>query len=306
MDARDKILETATRLFSTKGTGYVAVSGGREARVSKALIFWHFENKERLFQSALQRSLEPYFVNVVGQLDGLDESRQINRLIDLFYEFVREHMQSIRFVLSLILRRRSSRTIRWLASPVFRIFRNLLIDILEWAPQGVFHPTSIRPRGISDHVRVGGRARPTFHRQRFLRRERERRRSFEASPAGALAPAYAVMRDCCTRQAGWGAIGMIISMLIVLVLVMIYLKGAGSESAKGGPPTAALEATKQRAHEFEEQQKGTSRMFSASSRVAGQPPNEWLQLCSDGEDRTPLSEHARREESPDSQGQDGR
>jgi hypothetical protein len=57
------------------------------------------------------------------------------------------------------------------------------------------------------------------------------------------------------RQAGWGAIGMIISMLIVLFLLMIYLKGSGSESAKGGPPTAALEATKQRAHEFEEQQK---------------------------------------------------
>jgi hypothetical protein len=63
------------------------------------------------------------------------------------------------------------------------------------------------------------------------------------------------MRDCSTRQAGWGAIGMIISMLIVLFLVMLYLKGSGSESAKGGPPTAALEATKQRAHEFEEQQK---------------------------------------------------
>ena len=63
------------------------------------------------------------------------------------------------------------------------------------------------------------------------------------------------MTGSCERQAGWGAIGMIISMLIVLFLLMIYLKGSGSESAKGGPPTAALEATKQRAHEFEEQQK---------------------------------------------------
>ena len=75
MDARDKILETATRLFSTQGYGSTSLSQvAKEARVSKALIFWHFENKERLFQSALQRSLEPYFVNVVGQLDGLDES----------------------------------------------------------------------------------------------------------------------------------------------------------------------------------------------------------------------------------------
>ena len=48
---------------------------------------------------------------------------------------------------------------------------------------------------------------------------------------------------------------MIISMLIVLLLVVIYLKGSGSGSAKGGPPAAALEITKQRAHEFEEQQR---------------------------------------------------
>ena len=141
MDARDKILETATRLFSTQGYGSTSLSQvAKEARVSKALIFWHFENKERLFQSALQRSLEPYFVNVVGQLEGLDEAGQIHRLIDLFYDFVREHMQSIRFVLSLILREEKQPddpVAR--VSELFRIFRNLLNDILESGRQkGVF------------------------------------------------------------------------------------------------------------------------------------------------------------------------
>ena len=133
MDARDKILDTATRLFSVQGYGSTSLSQvAKEAHVSKALIFWHFENKERLFQSALQRSLEPYFVNVVGQLEGLDEAGQIHRLIDLFYDFVRDHMQSIRFVLSLILREEKQPD-----DPVarvgelFRIFRNLLNDILE-------------------------------------------------------------------------------------------------------------------------------------------------------------------------------
>jgi AcrR family transcriptional regulator len=141
MDARDKILETATRLFSTQGYGSTSLSQvAKEARVSKALIFWHFENKERLFQSALQRSLEPYFVNVVGQLEGLDEAGQIHRLIDLFYDFVREHMQSIRFVLSLILREEKQPddpVAR--VSELFRIFRSLLNDILESGRQkGVF------------------------------------------------------------------------------------------------------------------------------------------------------------------------
>lgn len=141
MDARDKILETATRLFSSQGYGSTSLSQvAKEARVSKALIFWHFENKERLFQSALQRSLEPYFVNVVDQMDGLAEPAQIHKLIDLFYAFVRDHMQSIRFVLSLILReeKQPDDPVARVAE-LFRIFRSLLTDILESGRQkGLF------------------------------------------------------------------------------------------------------------------------------------------------------------------------
>jgi AcrR family transcriptional regulator len=60
----------------------------KEAQVSKALIFWHFENKEKLFRTALQRTLEPYFINVVDDLEGLSEIDQIKRLIDQYYTFV--------------------------------------------------------------------------------------------------------------------------------------------------------------------------------------------------------------------------
>jgi tetracycline repressor-like protein len=81
-------------------------------------------------------------------LEGLDEAGQIHKLIDLFYDFVREHMQSIRFVLSLILREEKQPddpVAR--VSELFRIFRNLLNDILESGRQkGVFradmHPQS--------------------------------------------------------------------------------------------------------------------------------------------------------------------
>jgi AcrR family transcriptional regulator len=133
VDAREKILDTATRLFSTQGYGSTSLSQvAKEAKVSKALIFWHFENKEKLFQSALQHSLEPYFVNVVDRLEGLDEVRQIHTLIDLYYEFVHEHMQSVRFVLSLIVRDEKqpddpvARTVELL-----RVYQHLIADILE-------------------------------------------------------------------------------------------------------------------------------------------------------------------------------
>jgi AcrR family transcriptional regulator len=141
MDAREKILETAARLFSTQGYGSTSLSQvAKEAKVSKALIFWHFESKEKLFQSALQRSLEPYFINVVDALEGLDELAQIHRLVDLYYEFVHEHTQSIRFVLSLILReeRQPDDPVARIGE-LFRIYKNLLADILESGRQkGVF------------------------------------------------------------------------------------------------------------------------------------------------------------------------
>ncbi|MEA2626660.1 MAG: hypothetical protein QOD06_2705 [Candidatus Binatota bacterium] len=141
MEAREKILETATRLFSSLGYGSTSLSQvAKEANVSKALIFWHFENKEQLFRSALQRSLEPYFINVVDALEGIDELQQMLKLIDLYYDFVQEHTQSIRFVLSLILReeKQPDDPVARIAE-LFHLYRNLLGDILESGRQkGVF------------------------------------------------------------------------------------------------------------------------------------------------------------------------
>src|SRR5262249_42628057 len=105
MDAREKIIETAMRLFSTQGYSTTSLSQvAKEAQVSKALIFWHFENKENLYRTAVQRTLEPYFINVVDDLEGLGEVDQIKRLIDEYYAFVSKNIFSVRFFLGLILR----------------------------------------------------------------------------------------------------------------------------------------------------------------------------------------------------------
>lgn len=147
-DARHKILETATRLFSAQGYGATSLSQvAKEANVSKALIFWHFESKEKLFHAALQRTLEPYFINVVDALEGLGELDQILKLIDLYYVFVHDHLESIRFVLGLIIReeRPPDDPVERIAE-LFRIYRNLLTDILESARQkGLVRP-DVEPR----------------------------------------------------------------------------------------------------------------------------------------------------------------
>lgn len=129
---REKILRTAARLFSERGYANTALSHvAREAHVSKALILWHFDTKENLFQAALGCTLEPYFIDV-AELAGLDEGEKIGRLIDLFYEFVQENVYSVRFFLGLVVHREEhpDRIVEKI-DELYRLFRSLLTEIID-------------------------------------------------------------------------------------------------------------------------------------------------------------------------------
>lgn len=129
---QDKILATAARLFSERGYDNTSISCvARETRVSKALVFWHFRNKETLFRAALQRTIEPYFLNV-EDLDGLNEWARLEGLIDLFHEFVQKNVFSVRFFFTLILRgEKKQDEVVLRISELYRLFRTLLATILE-------------------------------------------------------------------------------------------------------------------------------------------------------------------------------
>lgn len=142
MDAREKILATAMRLFSSQGYANTSLSQvAKEADVSKALIFWHFESKETLFRTAVQRTLEPYFINVVDDLAGLSEVDQLRRLIDEYYAFVSRNMDSVKFFLGLMLREeRHPEDLVGHMNELQRVYVRLMADILEVGKQkGVFH-----------------------------------------------------------------------------------------------------------------------------------------------------------------------
>jgi len=145
---REKILTTAARLFSANGYESTALSQvAREANVSKALVLWHFDSKSKLFQAAVGRTLEPYFIDT-EDLKGRDEPAQIERLIDAFYEFVQENRYSVRFVLGLILRGepQPDNEVLGRIGELYRLFRNLLADVIEHGRQsGRFHP-DVRPQ----------------------------------------------------------------------------------------------------------------------------------------------------------------
>lgn len=131
-ETREKILESATDLFAQQGYENTSLSQvARQAHVSKALIFWHFDSKETLYRNALRRTLEPYFINV-DDLEGLGERQQIERLIDLFYEFVHENVYSVRLFLHLTLQGESGHDESLSrVTELYRIFRSSLADIIE-------------------------------------------------------------------------------------------------------------------------------------------------------------------------------
>lgn len=148
VDTRETILQTAAHLFSTLGYANTSLSQvAKEARVSKALIFWHFENKEQLFRAAVQQSLEPYFINVVSDLDDLDEVEQIRKLIDLYYEFVDNHLFSIRLLLSILLRdEKHPDDVVGRIGQLFRVYSSLLRDIIENGRQKGLFRSNVNPQ----------------------------------------------------------------------------------------------------------------------------------------------------------------
>jgi AcrR family transcriptional regulator len=147
MDTRQKILSSATKLFSTQGYATTSLAQvAKEAQVSKALIFWHFASKEDLFRTALTESLVPYSIDVIEALSGLDEFGQIGKLIDVYFEFVSQNVYSVRFLLSLVVREEKNLDdVLGRTTELFRIYRNMLADILQTGREKGTFRTSVAP-----------------------------------------------------------------------------------------------------------------------------------------------------------------
>lgn len=143
---REKILETAVKLFSSHGYADTSLAQvARAARVSKALVLWYFESKEQLFRAALQHFLAPYEIDD-HVLDGLDERQQVEKLIDDYYDFIAEHLYSVRFVLGQVVGGdENSQELVVRARELHVIYRGLLTTILERGQKKKLFSLNVRP-----------------------------------------------------------------------------------------------------------------------------------------------------------------
>jgi AcrR family transcriptional regulator len=108
----------------------------REARVSKALIFWHFKTKEELFVAVLNRLLEPYFIDFAEEAAAMDERQQIEKLVEAYLLFVRDNASSVRFFLAQMLH--DQRLSEGLNEQVLRLYsgyRAMLVELIGAAQQ---------------------------------------------------------------------------------------------------------------------------------------------------------------------------
>jgi TetR/AcrR family transcriptional repressor of nem operon len=140
VSTREKILETAAKLFLTHGYHTTSLAQvARAVHVSKALILWHFASKEQLFHAALQHFLVPYEIDE-QVLRGLNEPEQMEKLITDYYDFVAENLSSVKFVLGQVVRGdESSEDLVDRARELYRVYRTILASLLErGCTQGIF------------------------------------------------------------------------------------------------------------------------------------------------------------------------
>jgi AcrR family transcriptional regulator len=134
-DSRDEILKAATKLFANRGFHETSMSEvARGAKVSKALIFWHFKTKEELFLAVLNRLLEPYVIDFAEEAGLLDEKAQILKLVESYLLFVRDNAGSIRFFVAQLLHdQQMSEGLTDQVLTLYRGYRALLTDLIARA-----------------------------------------------------------------------------------------------------------------------------------------------------------------------------
>ncbi|MGB8412850.1 MAG: TetR/AcrR family transcriptional regulator [Candidatus Binatus sp.] len=135
-DSRDEILKAAMGLFANRGFHETSMSEvAREARVSKALIFWHFKTKEELFVAVLNRLLEPYFIDFAEEA-AMDERAQIEKLVESYLSFVRDNASSVRFFLAQMLHdQRLSEGLNDQVLKLYSGYRAMLVELIARAQQ---------------------------------------------------------------------------------------------------------------------------------------------------------------------------
>lgn len=102
---RQSIIDVTTRLFASRGYAGTSLDLiAKEANTSKSSIFWHFENKEDLLFTVVDRAMSEWELEA-GSLLLAEPSpaAQLGKLVDLYRGLAEKRPDTLRLLLGLLL-----------------------------------------------------------------------------------------------------------------------------------------------------------------------------------------------------------
>jgi AcrR family transcriptional regulator len=145
-ETQARILEAAITLFAARGYDRTSISSiAEKAKVSRSAVFWHFGDKETLFQEAFRRMLVPFTEQFKANMQQLDPRARLLELFDTYAEFVDAHRSEIEPIVRWVL---ESPTLRAsLRKPLLALLDQFVQDVCDSLEELV--PDSTEARNIS-------------------------------------------------------------------------------------------------------------------------------------------------------------
>ncbi|TDR17467.1 TetR/AcrR family transcriptional regulator [Marinicella litoralis] len=96
---KQSILNESLALFATHGFAHVSISMiAKQAKVTKSLIFHHFENKEKLWEEVKEQFFKTYAENQMDLFEAeKDPIELIRKSMQFYFEFVKKNPLIPRF-----------------------------------------------------------------------------------------------------------------------------------------------------------------------------------------------------------------
>lgn len=137
--SRERILETAGRLFARKGYAATSVDEvAAEARTSKSSIYWHFKSKEEILLAVLSENTSNWAAEIVAEADAHES---VVDKLEAVLEFTGEQLQRTREFRRLVLGMMSERAeesprTRQVLQEIYQGYRKVTLGQIEKiAPQ---------------------------------------------------------------------------------------------------------------------------------------------------------------------------
>jgi AcrR family transcriptional regulator len=152
---RQLIIDVTTRLFASRGYAGTSLDLiAKEAKTSKSSIFWHFENKEDLLFTVVDRAMTDWEMEAGHQiLAQPDPPSQLEKLIDEYRDLALNRPDTLRLLLGLLLETADvNPTVKERFQKMYRGYRNSIRLVIEEGLQGGYFTRRLPPEHLSAMV----------------------------------------------------------------------------------------------------------------------------------------------------------